>query len=191
MEELSQHILDIAFNSLEAGATRLEINVRENLLVNILEFEVRDNGRGIAESDLPKVLDPFYTTKKNKRAGLGIPLLKEAAERCGGLFDVISPPEGGTIVRALFPHDHIDRAPMGDIAGTLNVILTAGQSLHMVYRHQYNNNTFCFDTKDIQSHLGDIPVWTPEVLVWLEEYLKNNIALLKEAGESEKLGRTG
>lgn len=191
MEELSQHILDIAFNSLEAGATLLEISVRENLPVNTLAFTVRDNGRGMAGEDIPKLLDPFYTTKKNKRAGLGIPLLQEAVERCRGLFEVQSAPLAGTSVRAVFPHDHIDRAPLGDMAGTIIILVTATDSLRLTYRHGYNDKEFFFDTLELKKKLKNIPLSTPEVLVWLEEYLAQNIALLKEADNGEKLGRTG
>jgi hypothetical protein len=191
LEELSQHILDIAFNSLEAGATTLEIAVRENTALNIFEFTVRDNGRGIAGEDLPKVLDPFYTTKKNKRAGLGVPLLQEAAERCGGLFEILAAPLAGTTVRAIFPHDHIDRAPLGDIAGTIVSLITAAGSLGLTYRHGYNDKEYFFDTGELQPLLGDIPLRTPEVLLWMAEFLSKNIALLKEADNGEKLGRTG
>lgn len=192
MEELSQHILDVAFNSLEAGADRLEITVSENILINLLQIEVRDNGRGITPADIPRVMDPFYTTKKEKKVGLGIPLFREAVERCGGLFEIKPAPRAGTVVTATFPHDHLDRAPLGDIAGTLSVLMAGNNPLRLTYRHRYNERVFSFDTKDFESQLGeDIPMRTPEVLVWLEKHLAENIGNLKEADTLEKFGRTG
>lgn len=154
MEELSQHILDLSLNSLEAGATRLEILVRENTDENIFEFKVRDNGFGIATEDIPKVLDPFYTTKNRKKVGLGIPLLRDAVERCGGSFRIRGMPSAGTTVTAVFPHRHPDRAPLGDIAGTLNVLMAANRNLHLIYRHEHNGNQFLFDTEELVKTLG-------------------------------------
>ncbi|MFZ5633321.1 MAG: ATP-binding protein [Bacillota bacterium] len=191
MEELSQHILDVALNSLKAGATRLEIFVREDIPANVLEFRVRDNGHGMAKEYIEKMQDPFFTTKKNKRVGLGIPLLKEAVERCGGIFKIRTSPTVGATVTAKFPYDHLDRAPLGDIAGTLSVLITSSQSIQIIYRHYYNDKAFFLDTGELESTLGGIPLHTPEVLVWLKDYLNRNIAVLKEAGKIEKLGRTG
>jgi len=192
LEELSQHILDVAFNSLEAGADRLEITVTENTLTNLLQIEVRDNGRGISPEDIPRVMDPFFTTKKEKKVGLGIPLFREAAQRCGGLFEIKPAPRAGTVVTAAFPHDHLDRAPLGDIAGTLSVLIAGNTTFRLTYRHRYNEKNFSFDTKDFQSLLGeDIPLRAPEVLVWLGKHLIENIANLKEANTLEKFGRTG
>jgi len=190
LEDLAQHILDISFNSLEAGATKLEISIREDIAANILEFEVRDNGRGIAEKDISKVLDPFYTTKNGARTGLGIPLLHEAVERCGGSFEIKSLPQKGTRVKARFPHDHLDRAPLGDITGTLITLITSNEFLHLTYRHRYNGQTFSFNTKELKSMLKGISLQTPEVMVWLEEYLSQNIAGLRRA-KDEKFGRAG
>ncbi len=191
MEELSLHILDIALNSLDAGATRLEIAILEDIPANVLEFKVRDNGHGIAGDLVEQLMDPFYTTKKKKRVGLGIPLLKEAVDRCGGVFRIRASLTVGTTVTARFPWDHLDRAPLGDIAGTLIVLIAGGRSIRLIYRHQYNSETFFFDTRELHSMLGDIPLHTPEVLIWLEDYLKRNIADLKEAGKFEEFGRTG
>lgn len=154
MEELSQHILDLSFNGLEAGATRLEILVRENTAEDFLEFKVRDNGLGIADEDIPKAMDPFYTTKKNKRVGLGIPLLRDAVDKCGGSFRIRGMPLAGTTVTAIFPHRHPDRAPLGDIAGTLYVLIAGNRDLHLVYKHEYNGNSFFFDTEELVKTLG-------------------------------------
>ena len=181
MEELSQHILDIACNSLDAGATKLEITVLEDLAANVLEFTVRDNGRGIASEDVPKILDPFFTTKgRKKKIGLGIPLLKEAVERCDGVFKLESKPGGGTMITARFPHDHIDRAPLGDIGGTIRVLLLDHKTMDLTYRHSYNDRTFSFNTTEFKTLLGeDIPLEQPEILLWLEEHLTREIANLK------------
>lgn len=190
MEDLAQHILDIAINSVEAGATGIEIHVREDTAQNVMEFIVRDNGRGIRENELPKVMDPFYTTKKHKRVGLGIPLLQEAVQRCDGKLEIKALSRRGTQVRAVFPHNHLDRAPLGDIAGTLITLLAGHAALHIKYSYQYNGKVFYFDTKEFITRLQGIALQTPRVLTFLEDYLNHNISDLRRE-TSEEFGRTG
>lgn len=191
MEELSQHILDLAYNSLEAGATCIEITIREDTAANVLEIIVRDNGRGMAREDVPRVLDPFFTTKDRKRVGLGIPLLQEAVDRCDGFFEIEAQPLVGVTVRALFPHNHLDRAPLGDISGTISVLLAGNRSLNLTYKHHYNGQTFCFETGEFKNMLGDIPIHRPDIMVWLEKHLAREIANLREAEKNEEHQRTG
>lgn len=186
MEDLSQHILDIAFNSLEAGAADIEITVREDIKSNMMEFKVLDNGRGINEEEILKMMDPFYTTKKNKRVGLGIPLLQEAVHRCGGKFEIKALPQKGTSITANFPYNHLDRAPLGDITGTLIALISSHKFLNLSYYHKYNDKTFSFNTKDIQARMKDIPLHTPEVLVWLKDQLTQEITEMRRKNKNEK-----
>ena len=190
MEELSCHILDLARNSLEARATNLEITVTENPEENLLEFQVRDNGRGIDEKDISKILDPFYTTKESKKIGLGIPLLSEAVKVCGGSLTIKPLSPGGIEITAGFPYHHLDRAPLGDLPGTISVLLAAGNSFNLIYRHRYNRKTFILNTKEIRLQLGEVPLTTPAVLNWLQEYLNINIRNLRGGGVIEVIGRS-
>ena len=126
MRELSLHILDILQNSVEAGATRVELSVVEDLAADRLTIEVRDNGRGIPPDKLPHVFDPFYTSRKTRHVGLGLPLLKAAAERCNGDATIVSEVGAGTTLTAIFQHSHLDRAPLGDMTGTLLSFVLGG-----------------------------------------------------------------
>ena len=80
MIELSLHILDIAENATRAGASLIHISLNEDSRNDTLTMEIRDDGNGMSEAVLKKVLDPFYTTKKVRRFGLGLPMLSQAAE---------------------------------------------------------------------------------------------------------------
>ena len=53
MRELSLHILDILQNSVEAGATRVELTIDEDLGADRLTITIKDNGRGIPPEKLP------------------------------------------------------------------------------------------------------------------------------------------
>ena len=110
MEDLSLHILDIVENAIAADATRITVTINENERRNLLTIRVSDNGRGMSKKDARRALDPFFTTKR-KRIGLGLPLLAQAAEHCGGGAVLTTVPNRGTKVAARFRHRHIDRPP--------------------------------------------------------------------------------
>ena len=74
MKELSLNILDIAKNSVTAGATLVEITVDEQ--PGRLTIGVSDNGCGMDADFLARVMDPFTTTRTTRKVGLGIPLLR-------------------------------------------------------------------------------------------------------------------
>ncbi len=123
MIELALHILDIAENSTRAHASFIEITIVEDLTADVFSFEIRDNGSGMDQETLRKAMDPFYTTKKVRKIGLGLPMLAQAAERAGGRFEIESAPGVGTRVYARFRHSHIDRQPLGDIPGVITALI--------------------------------------------------------------------
>ena len=98
MEDLSLHVLDIAENSIAAGASHVEIRVRESRREDRLSIEIIDNGRGMSEDMLQKATDPFFTTRTTRRVGLGLSLFEQAAKRAGGEFKIASCPGAGTKV---------------------------------------------------------------------------------------------
>ena len=51
--------------------------------------------------------------------GLGLSLLAAAAGRCEGKLEIATEPGRGTRVEATFRYNHIDRAPVGDMAATI------------------------------------------------------------------------
>ena len=73
MRELSLHILDALENSLEAGATAIELTIEEDMRADRLTITVRDNGRGMSEAQVDRIFDPFFTTRTTRHVGLGVP----------------------------------------------------------------------------------------------------------------------
>ncbi|MEW6308304.1 MAG: ATP-binding protein [Bacillota bacterium] len=133
MRELSLHVLDLAQNAVEAGATALEVRISEDRGTDTLTITVTDNGRGMSAELAACATDAFTTTRTTRRVGLGLPFLAAAAEACGGGVTVESSPGAGTTIRAKFQLSHIDRAPLGDMAGTIAVILAANPGLRLTY----------------------------------------------------------
>ena len=170
MRELSLHILDGLENSLEAGATFIELIIEENLAADWLTITIRDNGRGMSEAQRARIFDPFFTTRSTRHVGLGLPLFKAAAERCQGSLTVASQSGKGTTLQATFQHSHIDRAPLGDVVGTLLAIILSG-SCDVRYVHRVDGQEFEFCTVDIRTELGDIPLTHPAVRKWLRGFI--------------------
>lgn len=183
MYDLSLSVLDIAENSYEAGATLTEIAITEE--AERLTITVKDNGRGMKEDALLRAADPFYTTRKTRAVGLGLPLLRSAAEQTGGSFRISSrhidefPRTHGTEVTAVFYTDHIDCPPLGDTVATAVTLTQGHPDSDTVFGHKLKNgNTVYIDTREIRAVLGEIPLGAPDVLKWIkdalgEQYLKN------------------
>jgi anti-sigma regulatory factor (Ser/Thr protein kinase) len=180
MRELSLHILDIVENAVSAGATRIGLTVVEDPSANLLSISVADDGRGMDVYALNRVRDPFYTTRSTRRVGLGIPLFAAAAERCGGELRVESAPGRGTTVVASFQHDHIDRAPLGNMHSTLMCILMREMDFDLQYVHRVGDREFELDTREIRQALGNVPLSHPSVREWLSSYIIQGEEQLKE-----------
>jgi hypothetical protein len=143
MEDLSLHILDIAENAVTAGATRVRIAVNENERRDVLTFRVTDNGRGMSGEEKARAFDPFFTTGR-KRTGLGLPLLAQTAEICGGGLRLSSMPGRGTRVIARLPYSHVDRPPLTRMAETIMTLVFAHPEIEFGYRHTRNGLLFSF-----------------------------------------------
>lgn len=181
MRELSLHILDIAQNSIVAGAEVLRIAVIEDLVEDRLIIRIKDDGRGMDEETVARVIDPFYTTRTTRRVGLGIPMFKASAEGCNGCFFIKSQLGVGTEIDAEFQHSHIDRMPLGNMTDTLVTIIMGSPKMDLIYTHCVNDHKFALNTKDIRKTLGDdIPLTSIEVVKWLKAYIKEGLEALYE-----------
>lgn len=151
MEDLSLHILDIAENSVRAGADLIRIIINEDTAKDLLEIEIEDNGRGMSAEELKKALNPFYTTKENKKTGLGLSLFSEAARLAGGNLTIRSQEKEGAKIRAVFQFSHIDRKPLGNIRETLETLIMGNPDVDFVYQHSKDDKKIFLDTREIRS----------------------------------------
>ena len=174
MPEISLNILDVAENSVRAEASLIEIYVEENTTADTLTVIISDNGRGMDAQTVAGVTDPFYTTRATRRVGLGLPFYRMAAELTGGDLRITSKPGEGTVVTATFGLSHIDRMPLGDINGTVATLIHCNPEIDFIYCHAVDGRVMRLDTKEFRDVLGDIPLNTPEVAAFINEYLKEN-----------------
>ena len=150
MEELALHVLDVAENSIAAQARLIEVHVVEDGAADVMRIEIVDDGKGMAAEALANVADPFFTTKRGRRTGLGVPMFAQAAREAGGDFNVESGPAGGTRMVATFRLSHPDRMPLGDLWETMAVLICAHPEVHFVCEHLSDGGTvYWVDTREI------------------------------------------
>jgi len=175
LRELALHILDIAENSISAGASRIRISINEDLDNDLLEIEIEDNGKGMNEETLEKITDPFITSRTTRRVGLGIPFFKAAAEACEGSFNITSKLGEGTNVQAVFKHSHIDRMPLGDISSTIHTLIIGTPDVNWIFEYNVNETRFHFDDEPIKQTLDGVPLSEPSVMRFIREMINEGI----------------
>jgi hypothetical protein len=171
MEDLSLHILDIAENSVSAGARTVAILIMEDCAQDLLSIEIRDDGAGMDSEVAKRAADPFYTTRTSRRVGLGLALLRDAAVAANGALEVTSAPGAGTTVRATFRRSHIDTKPLGNMPETIVALLAFAAAIDVCYRHVRNGREMRFDTKEIRAQLAGASLNSVEALTAVREYL--------------------
>ena len=175
MKELSLNILDVAKNSVRAGASRIKISIDTDL-DGIMTVIIEDNGCGMDEEMVKNVTDPFCTTRTTRKVGLGLPLLKMAAEQTGGSISITSSVEkgnSGTVVRAVFDTKSIDCMPMGDIVSTVCVLIAGSPEIDFEFSDRSPERCVEMKTVELRAVLGDISLAEPEIQTWMSEYLKD------------------
>lgn len=172
MKELSLNILDITENSVKAGATLTEITIDETDEKIVLT--IKDDGCGMEPEMVKSVIDPFCTTRTTRKVGLGIPLLKMAAEQTGGGIEIKSQKgeNHGTTVKAQFFKNHIDFTPLGDIVSTVTTLIQGHPDTDFLFTHKKGGEQVVLDTRELRNVLEGVPLNCYEVIKWTEDYLK-------------------
>lgn len=180
MKELSLNILDIAQNSIKAGAAHIDVLLTEDS--ETLELCIRDDGCGMTADVVRGVTDPFYTTRTTRSVGMGIPLLKLAAEQTGGSFSIEStsekddPVHHGTAVHARFFKNHLDFTPLGDVVSTVCTLIQGAPDVDWHFCHCFGNACAEVDTAQMREVLGGVPLDSFEVLDWIRQSLSEEYA---------------
>lgn len=176
MNDISLYILDIAQNSIKANATNIRIYLTEEN-GEYFTLSISDDGDGMNLTMLENIKNPFHTSRKTRKVGLGIPFLSMSAEQTGGSLTVESrlkvdfPDDHGTNVTAVFKMSHIDFPPFGDIAETIAVLIFANPDIDFDFKHIKPTKTIQIETKFLREELGDVPLSEVEIYSWIKDYL--------------------
>lgn len=182
MKELSLNILDVAENSVKAGATLTQILITEE--GDTLTLEIVDDGCGMSEDVVRSVVDPFYTTRTTRKVGMGVPLLKLACEQTGGSLSIRSvtqeddPVAHGTHVTATFNTNHIDFTPLGDVTSTIQTLIQGHPDTDFLFRHSKDGRVVELDTRSLRDVLEDVPLSSYDVIQWIGGYLQEQYEAL-------------
>lgn len=104
VEQLKRVINNIIGNSVKyIGTKKGTINVRIKDIGDYVQVEIEDNGKGIAEKDLPFIFDRFYRTDASRNStqggsGLGLAIAKKIIEEHSGKIWASSKENVGTII---------------------------------------------------------------------------------------------
>lgn len=184
MQELSMNILDIAENSVRAGATLIEITVDEIPSEDLFTVTVADNGCGMTQEQLSNVTDPFYTTRTTRNVGLGIPFFKMAAELTGGKMDILSIVGKGTVITAHFIRSSIDRMPLGDINETIYTLIHCNSQIDFLYTRRFEDGEMKLDTREFRRILDGVELNDPTISKFIRDFLAENTSDLLEGHEN-------
>lgn len=177
MRDLSLHLMDIIQNSIAAKSSSICITFKADKNKDMLIMSVADNGVGMDEELVKKVVDPFFTTRDTRKVGLGIPLLAASCERSSGNLTIESAKGVGTTLTATFRLSHIDRPPLGDVVETVIAVISSNPEIEMNLKFISEKGVFDFSTTDVKQKIGDIPINHYEILTWIKEYLSEGVMI--------------
>jgi hypothetical protein len=105
--QLEQVVINLVTNSCQALSSRdksITIATAVEADGQWVTFSVADEGMGIPEANLPRVLDPFFTTKRQKGgSGLGLSVSSRIIQNHGGTMSFNSEVDKGTVVTVRLP----------------------------------------------------------------------------------------
>lgn len=144
MGQLTQVLINLALNAtdamnekgvLEFRTERCSIS-RADKTEDYACLSVSDTGCGIPDYDIPKIFDPFYTTKDvGKGTGLGLAIVYSVVNAHGGWIDVYSELGRGTTFKIFLPAikpESADLSYVNEVKGEKNVISTGNETILFV-----------------------------------------------------------
>lgn len=175
MKTISDHMLDIVQNALEANATLIDIIVIENKIKDFYRLIINDNGCGMNTETLQTAENPFFTTRTTRRVGLGIPLLKQNVTAANGSLKLRSKENRGTCIKADFQLSHLDRPPVGDIWNSLYLLFAGNPEIHFTYNHTTDVGSFTIDSFELKNVLNDLPLQQKDISKAVIELIRYNL----------------
>lgn len=175
MQDFSLHILDLVENAITAEATLITIRIDEDSSRDLLTIEIEDDGKGMSEELVTRVLDPFVTTRTTRHVGLGLSLFAQAAKECNGEATIRSQLGRGTTLVGRFQLSHIDLKPWGSMVDTLLTLVVGNPEIDFYYHHRRGSFEYVLDTRVIKRELDGVPLSNPDVVALLKDDLKEHL----------------
>jgi hypothetical protein len=177
VRDLSLHILDIIQNSITANASTVVLKITVDAANDKLTIYIEDNGIGMSEKLLKDITNPFSTTRRTRKVGLGISLFTASAQRAGGELVIESNLGIGTALSASFQLSHIDRLPLGDLSETIISVILTKPELKLEIELNADTKTFSFNSSDVKKGIGNVPITELSVLTWIKDYINEGVEI--------------
>lgn len=175
MEDLSLHILDIVENSITARADKVKIELVDDESSDTFTITIIDNGVGMDEDTLKMVTDPFFTTKKVRNFGMGIPLLAQSAGQCNGQLTIKSLPGKGTELKAAFQRSHLDMMPVGDMGATMITLIAGHPEIDYELVYSRSGYNYGLNTEELKRGLQSGEITDPLILDFIKRHVNEGI----------------
>ena len=109
-QQLEQVLVNLYLNAIDAMPEGGKLIVEAEFPQSgdkapMVVITVADTGFGIAETDLPKIFQPFFTAKKRRGMGLGLPICQRIINNHGGRIAVESVPSAGSTFKIYLPSE--------------------------------------------------------------------------------------
>ena len=172
MKNIADHLFDILENSVKAGASK--VKVKFSFSKRIFFCQIIDNGSGIISSN---VEDPFFTTKKTRKVGLGLPLLKKTAEDTQGYLKISRlNKEEGTKLEFIINMFHIDAKSFGDLARVFLDALYSWPQMNfkLIVQNDFSSDVI-MDTEKVKEKLGEDLLYSSQITHFIYETIKKEL----------------
>ena len=178
MKDLAHHLFDILENSAKAGASAVRLRLETH--GETLALRLADNGPGFPLELLADPANPYATTRTERPVGLGLALLKHAAQETGGNLKAGNAPAGGAFVDATFRLSHVDARPIGDLGALVLDACASWPDLALTVELvlEKGEPDTVFDHQLVREALDGIAVTHPSVRPLLKRELSESLQRL-------------
>ena len=176
MDNLASYLFDLIQNSIAAQAKNITCLIVEH---DVLEITLDDDGKGMDHKTLSQVTSPFFTTRKTRRVGLGLSLIKMLADQTEGQFEMKSLLNVGTTLHVILNHHHIDMPPMGNLGETIVLISQIKDIDQFIFTYQKDQRSFTYDLNVYRNLLKET-LYQIEVITYLQDYISQEINTVRE-----------
>ncbi len=180
MEDLAMQILELLMNSIQAGASVIRLEILDSTLKDVIRIILEDNGKGMSEEFVARVTDPFTTSRKTRKVGMGVAFFKGLTEMCNGSFDIRSELGKGTVIEASVQKSFIDTPPLGDIGEMMMYCIQANEETDYILDYKTDTNEFNFRSAEVRELLEGVSLQEPDILLWIKGYINEGIENVKE-----------
>ena len=152
---LSDIVADVAANSIEAGASKVEVSVVE--ADGTITLSVKDNGKGMDEATCARAFNPFYTEPgkhDSRKIGMGLPFVKQTCDACGGTVALESEKGVGTKLVCTFAADNIDLPPMGSLPQAVLSLFNFQGDFDLVFLHRKGSSEYEVSRLELKEAVG-------------------------------------